>query len=95
MNRIAREAGTELIPSPSFCACCVSKDIRVLKDNFNAIFITLTIVAEELAIYEDDWEKRFRRLEAWAAKKKRDRVKLEMAEANKKMKKQASTERSI
>lgn len=49
------------------CEKCQNKDTRQLQDNFNAIFLTMSKVAEALNIEEDDWKQRMETIGKWAS----------------------------
>lgn len=60
--------------SHEMCESCKHKDIRMIQDNFNLLFLTLNEVARELDIDEDDWTKRMKKLRYWAKERQNAKV---------------------
>jgi len=60
--------------SVKMCEACKNKDLRVLQDNFNVIFLTMNQVAAELDIDDDNWKTRLKKMRDWALKRQYARV---------------------
>lgn len=60
--------------SHEMCESCKHKDIRMIQDNFNLLFLTVNEVARELEIDEDDWIKRMKKLRNWAKERQSEKV---------------------
>lgn len=60
--------------SHDMCESCKNKDLRMIQDNFNILFLTVNEVARELEIDEDDWIKRMKKLRNWAKERQSEKV---------------------
>lgn len=68
-----REPPSETM-SVKMCEACKNKDLRILQDNFNVIFLTMNQVAAELDINDDNWKTRLKKMRDWALKRQYARV---------------------
>ena len=61
---------TELIPIPhnKFCDNCRNKDVRILQDNINLLYQTVSAIAETLKIETTDISSKCKKLKEWAKK---------------------------